>query len=143
MRQFIRHPVDVPVEIGTSESGPLSGLHTHDISLGGVALLSHFAVPVGANVKVRIPYMQPPFEAQARVAWCHPKPDEGFELGVTFLDAEDAFLARMVEQICHIEDYRKAVQRLEARELSSEEAAAEWIAKHAAEFPDIGSYRLH
>jgi len=142
MRQFIRHPVDVPVEIGTNESGPLSSLHTHDISLGGVALLSSFAVPAGAHVKIRIPYVQPAFEAYARVAWCHPH-EEGYELGVTFLDAEDAFLARMVEQICHIEDYRQSVHRLEARELSSEEAAQEWIAKHAAQFPDIGPQSVH
>ncbi len=142
MRQFIRHPVDVPVEIGTNESGPLSSLHTHDISLGGVALLSTFAVDAGAHVTIRIPYVQPAFEADARVAWCH-QHEAGYELGVTFLDAEDAFLARMVEQVCHIEDYRKSVRRLEARELSSEEAAQEWITKHAAQFPDIGPNRMH
>jgi PilZ domain-containing protein len=142
MRQFIRHPVDVPVEIGTDESGPLSSLHTHDISLGGVALLSSFAVPAGACVKIRIACVQPAFEAHARVAWCH-RHEEGYELGVAFLDAEDAFLARMVEQICHIEDYRKTVRQLEARELSSEEAAHEWISKHAAQFPDIGPRHVH
>ena len=142
MRQFIRHPVDVPVEIGTNESGPLSSLHTHDISLGGVALLSNFAVPAGARVKIRIACVQPAFEAHARVAWCQPH-EVGYELGVTFLDAEDAFLARMVEQICHIEDYRKSVRRLEARELSPEEAAHEWISKHAAQFPEIGAHGMH
>jgi hypothetical protein len=142
MRQFIRHPVDVPVEIGTNDSNPLSSLHTHDISLGGVALLSGFSVPAGARVRIRIPYVQPAFEAHARVAWCQPH-EGGYELGVTFLDAEDAFLARMVEQILHIEDYRKSVRRLEARELSAEEAAEEWIAKHAAQFPEIGPHRMH
>ena len=142
MRQFIRHPVDVPVEIGTSESGPLSSLHTHDISVGGVALVSTFAVATGAYVTIRIRYVQPPFEAHARVAWCQPH-GEGYELGVTFLDAEDAFLARMVEQVCHIEDYRQSVRRMEARELSPEEAAQEWISKHAAQFPDIGFHRMH
>ena len=35
MRQFIRHPVDVPVDIGTRGSRAASALHTHDISLGG------------------------------------------------------------------------------------------------------------
>jgi hypothetical protein len=143
MRQFIRHPVDVPVDIGTSGSRAASALHTHDISLGGLALLSSIAVPAGTEVEIRIAYVQPPFAAHARVAWCHAHGDEGFELGVTFLDAESAFLARMVEQVCHIEDYRRSVHRLEGRELSSEEAAAEWIARHAAEFPNIGPYLTH
>ncbi|ABM96798.1 PilZ domain-containing protein [Methylibium petroleiphilum] len=137
-RQFIRHPIDVPVEIFASGSGA-GGLHTHDISLGGLALQSDFAVEVGSIVDVRISCVHPPFAAHARVAWCRARDDEGFELGVTFLDAEDAFLARMVEQVCHIEEYRKSVQRTEHRVLSSEEAALEWIDKHAALFPDIGA----
>ena len=141
MRQFIRHPVDVPVEILASGTGTATGLHTHDVSLGGLALQSGFAVPVGSIVDVRIPCVQPPFEAHARVAWCQARNDESFELGVTFLDAEDAFLARMVEQVCHIEEYRKSVQRTEQRILSPEEAALEWIDKHAARFPDIGAHR--
>ena len=140
MRQFIRHPVDVPVEIRAGASGTARAFHTHDISLGGLALQSSFAVDVGSIVDIRIGCVQPPFAAHARVAWCRTRDDEGFELGVTFLDAQDAFLARMVEQVCHIEEYRRSVQRTERRELSSEEAALEWIDKHAARFPDIGAH---
>ena len=139
MRQFIRHPVDVPVEIRAGGSGTATALHTHDISLGGLALQSGFAVAVGSIVDICIACVQPPFAAHARVAWCRARDDQGFELGVTFLDAEDAFLARMVEQVCHIEEYRKSVQRIEQRVLSSEEAALEWIDKHAARFPEIGA----
>jgi hypothetical protein len=143
MRQFIRHPVDVPVEIGALASAPASAVHTHDISVGGLALRSGVAIAPGADIGIRIAFVQPAFEAHARVAWCHPHEPEGYELGVTFLDAEDAFLARMVEQVCHIEDYRQSVCRLEGRRLSAEEAATEWIARYAAQFPDIGSIRVH
>ena len=143
MRQFIRHPLDVPVEIGIAASGPDSAVHTHDISVGGLALRSNVAVAPGADVDIRIACVRPAFEAHARVAWCHPHDKDGFEVGVTFLDAEDAFLARMVEQICHIEDYRQSIYRLEGRQLSSEEAAAEWIAEYAAQFPEIGSSFMH
>ena len=143
MRQFIRHPVDVPVEIGANATDPPSAVHTHDISEGGLALRSGVAVAPGAEVDIRIVYVQPAFEARARVAWCHPHDEEGFELGVTFLDANDAFLARMVEQVCHIEDYRKSEYRLQGRQLSAEEAAAEWIAQYAEHFPEVGSGRVH
>jgi hypothetical protein len=50
------------------------------------------------------------------------------------------FLARMVEQVCHVDKYRKSVQRSECRVLSPEEAALEWVDKHAARFPDIGAH---
>lgn len=138
MRQFIRHPIDVPVEIGIGDAGPPSGYHTHDVGMGGLALRAGCAVAPGQTVQVRIGCVQPPFEASARVAWCRPHPLSGYELGVSFLDAEDAFRARMVEQLCHIEDYRRSVQRTEGRELDIEEAAQEWIAKYAAQFPQIG-----
>jgi hypothetical protein len=143
MRQFIRHPVDVPIEIDTDESGPPSALHTHDISRGGLAFRCDFEVMPGSHVEVRIPYVKPAFEARARVVWCRPHDATSYELGVTFLDAEDAFLARMVEQVCHIEDYRQSVYRSEGRELSSEEAAMEWIEKYASEFPEMGPGNFH
>lgn len=138
MRQFIRHPIDVPVQIALGDAGPPSAYHAHDISPGGLALRSGCAVPPGQRVDIRIACVQPPFQAHARVAWCRPHPLSGYELGVTFLDAEDAFRARMVEQLCHIEDYRRSVHRTQGRTLSLDEAAQEWIERHAGSFPQIG-----
>lgn len=143
MRQFIRHPVDIPVEIRCGDHGAASSTRTHDIGLGGVALRTPTPLPVGASVALRIAQVQPPFEAQARVAWCRTHEDAGYEMGVAFLDERDAFTARMVEQVCYIDDYRKSVRRLEGREIDAEQAAAEWIARHAADFPDIGLRRGH
>ena len=135
MRQFIRHPVDVPIEIRTEHALPGAEVQTHDISLGGLAVHSAEPVEPGALIEVRIPYVEPAFEARARVAWCRAHDDGGHEVGVSFLDAESVFLARMVEQVCYIEDYRKSVARLEGRDLTPEAAAHEWIEKYAAKFP--------
>lgn len=139
MREFIRHPIDVPVEIGIGNGDVASGYHTQDISLGGLAFRSGCAVNPGCQVDICITCVQPHFHAHARVAWCRPHPLSGYELGVTFLDAEDAFRARMVEQLCHIEDYRRSVHRTEGREMDMDEAAAEWIEKFAEDFPDFGA----
>ncbi|HEX7638400.1 MAG TPA: PilZ domain-containing protein [Burkholderiaceae bacterium] len=145
MRQFIRHPVDVPVEIRIDrDSAGAAQAHTQDISLGGLAVHSSEPVAPGSMIEVRIPYVEPAFQARATVAWCRPRRDgPGHEVGVSFLDAQDVFLARMVTQICYIEDYRKSIAREEGRELSSEEAAGEWIAKYAATFPGAASGGLH
>ena len=43
----------------------------------------------------------------------------------------------MIEQICHIEHYRAEVEGKEGRELSSQEAAKEWISSYAGDFPAI------
>jgi hypothetical protein len=41
----------------------------------------------------------------------------------------------LVEQVCHIEQYKKEVFLKEGRLLSGDEAAAEWIEKFANQFP--------
>jgi hypothetical protein len=43
----------------------------------------------------------------------------------------------MVEQIYHIEQYKLRVWEQEHRQLTSEQAAAEWIKKYADTFPKI------
>lgn len=143
MRQFIRHPVDVPVKIGTAAGPSPQVVHTQDISAGGLALCCKQEMQPGALVQVSIPFVEPAFEARARVAWCRCRGGSDYELGVTFLDPDDAFRARMVEQICHIEDYRQSVLRRDGRQLDMEQAAHEWLEIYAADFPDIGSGPAH
>jgi len=78
--------------------------------------------------------VDPVLEIPGRVIWCRPA-DESYELGIEYQGEKDVYSLRMVEQICHIEHYRKEVQTREGRKISSEEAAREWIAKFAGEFP--------
>ena len=141
MRQLIRHPADIPIEVSrTAEFA--AGAHSYNVSLGGLALRCASHVEAGHIVQLRIPFVQPLFETTARVAWCH-ECDDGFDLGVEFLDADDAFRARMVEQVCAIESYKNTVNETEGRTLSTEEAAMEWIEKHASEFPNPGHEDKH
>lgn len=140
MRNFIRHPSCIPIEFGSCSAG-IRALASN-VSVGGLAFDSDHQVNPGDVVALKIATVSPVFEASAQVMWCKPK-NTGFELGVAFLDQEDAFRARMVEQICHIENYKEQVQQTEHRELSSEEAAHEWISKFADEFPDPEADSVH
>jgi hypothetical protein len=137
MRQFIRHPANIPIEVAGDEPASPANLHAQNISLGGLSFQSRAELEPGAIVAVKISWVRPEFETKARVVWCNAC-DEAFDLGVEFLDAEDAFRARMVEQVCHIENNRQEIRRVEGRALTAEEAAVEWIAKYASQFPEIG-----
>jgi hypothetical protein len=108
--------------------------NTINLSLGGLAFRCDREFALGDMVEIRIPFVSPPFEAEARVAWCTAH-DGRFESGVEFLNQDDAFMVRMVEQVCNIETYKKDVLQTEGRKLSPDQAAAEWISKYAAEFP--------
>ena len=133
MRSFIRHPTDIPIEVRFEDQAcdrePL-----RNVSRGGVCFQYPKAIALGSIILVRIALTVPPFEACCRVSWC--QADIGsWQVGVEFLDQEDLFRVRMVEQICHIEHYRRAMRDLHGRILSGHEAALEWIEKHAGAFP--------
>ncbi len=136
MRAYIRHPADVPIEFAPLSEQDGERSQAQDISLGGLSFSSSQRLRVGSLVKICIPIVEPPFEAEARVIWCLSRPDR-YEAGIEFTSSQDAFTARMVEQICHIEHYRMWVKEVEGRDLDSEHAAAEWIAKYAQDFPNI------
>ena len=77
------------------------------------------------------------FEAEGRVAWCRAHED-AYRVGIEFVAESEAFRARLVEQVCHIERYHQKA-RAEGRTLSEEEAAIEWISRYAASFPRSGT----
>lgn len=139
MRSYIRHPVDVPISCqpSPSDSGEFSTArqsHLKDVSTGGLSFFSADALQVGRKVCIHIDVVKPPFDAEARVTWCHPEAN-GYLVGLVFVEPDVEYQARMVEQLCHIEHYRKTVARLEGRKLTPQEAAMEWIEKYASDFP--------
>ena len=134
LRQFLRHPSNIPIEYSLKELVVNEKEYLCNISTGGLCFRSKFQIERGKLIHITIPISHPHFEADGVVVWT--RPIEGhFEVGVQFGDPDKEFAVRMVQQICHIEDYKKRVLDDEGRIISSEEAALEWIEKYADEFP--------
>lgn len=135
-RQYISHPSNIPITYST-----LTGAQRthekhllHNISLGGLCFETHEYLERGISVMIRIALVQTIFEENAIVVWSR-KVNDHYEVGVQFQDKDSRFRARIVEQVCHIEQYKRNVFVEEGRNLSGEEAAREWITKYAARFP--------
>lgn len=141
-RSFLRHPADIPIEIFADGVRQRAARRMKDVGLGGLACRSENALEIGAGVVITIGLVQPPFRAPGTVVWCA-RQGMHYEIGIRFLEADDAFAARMVEQICHIEHYRNEVLRIEGRVLDGESAALEWIERFAGDFPSLENYRSH
>jgi len=138
LREFIRHPSSIPIQLIQQERDVTPETNTlNNVSFGGVSCLCSEPVEKGCSVKMTIECIDPDFEINGVAVWC--KPSNGmYEVGVEFIVSKDKmFLLRMVEQICHIEHYRNELLHNEGRELSSEAAAMEWVEKHADSFPQI------
>lgn len=133
MRTFIRHPSDIPIEIQFENNPAEREKLLNDISTGGLSFKSEVLLEENSFVKVRIPLIKPVFEAKGRVVWCKPE-NSHYDVGIEFVETDDIFKIRMVEQICHIEHYKKEVSEKEGRALSGREAALEWISKYANTF---------
>lgn len=132
IRKYIRHPSHVPLHYCTqarTDSEQLS-----DVGEGGVCFTAHQPLVVGSAITVHISVCKPAFNADGIVRWCLPK-GELFLVGVAFSEHAIQNSLRMVEQICHIEQYRAEMLASQGIKLSSEEAARQWIAKYAARFP--------
>lgn len=136
MREYIRHPSSIPLEVKISNYPGHRNECLNNVSAGGLSFRSKERLETGALINIRIPLLRDVVQLSGQVVWCHEQRG-AFEVGVAFLDPEEAFRTRMVEQICHIEQYKNEVWEREHRQLTSEQAAAEWIEKYASSFPQM------
>ena len=134
MRRFVRHPADIPIQITlTPVDDGESDCAMLDVSQGGVACKCTHHIDVGSQVEVYIPSVWPEYHGKGEVVWCREE-GETYEIGISFTNVQEAFKSRMVQQVCQIEHYKNVVFEREGRILDGDQAAAEWIEKHAAEF---------
>jgi hypothetical protein len=134
MRLYIRHPTDIPIDFQLGHRVSMNREQLTNYSSGGICFMSEMAIDPGTEINIAIPITPPRFHATGVVVWCREE-QQGFLVGVKFVESETAYAVRMVEQLCYIEQYKQMVKTLEDRNISGEEAAMEWIEKYAGEFP--------
>lgn len=134
MREYIRHPSDIPIKYHVQGLESAHSDALKNISAGGLSFMSSVEIKENTPIIINIPVIKPGFRVRGVVVWCRLH-DGTYDIGVRFLDKETEFRVRMIEQICYIEHYRKEVLLNEGRRLTSEQAALEWIEKFAQDFP--------
>ncbi len=132
LRQFIRHPSSIPISYRRGQRQHTQ--RARDVSPGGLCFTSQQPADVGESIFVEINCGKPGFSAEGIVRWCS-REGRKYLIGVGFRDKAVRYAMRMVEQVCHIEAYRRRLEAETGRELSTEQAAFRWIAENAADFP--------
>jgi hypothetical protein len=135
MRQFIRHPSDVPIDFKLCGADFGNQELLKNYSDGGLCFISDTWVEPDSEIQITIPVTNHDFQATASVVWCK-FIDGNYEVGIRFLEAEAEHAVRIIEQIYLIERYKEDKLSREGRRLSGEEAAREWISQYAGEFPE-------
>ena len=134
MRQYIRHPTDMPIEYDIEDVAVNKNQRLNDIGKGGLSFHAVDFIEPGTKIKMRFSVHEPVYETEGMVVWCFKNKDK-YQVGVQFSNINTEYHIRMIEQIYYIEQYRKEVLEQEGRQLTSKEAAAEWIKKYAKDFP--------
>lgn len=135
-REYIRHPAAIPISVMSGLVPEDKQHQVVDVSEGGLCFACADNFDAGDKVHITISVCRPEFNAEGIVCWCE-KNDGDYLIGVVFMERDVTYALRMVEQICHIEDYRQEVFKQTGEKMSSEKAAMEWIGKYAKEFPNL------
>jgi hypothetical protein len=134
MRKYVRHPSTIPVELTIARAQGGGRQQLTNIATGGFACEVGEPLPVGVTVQLRIPLIWPEYRGSGVIKWCRGQASE-YEVGIEFC-SHDLFKAKMVEQLCQIEHYRNQLWIEEGRIVDGEQAAVEWISRHAQDFAD-------
>ncbi len=110
MREYIRHPTDIPIEVSSDTAAIATHERMHNLSHGGLQLSSSAPWLSDTIIEMRIPSVTPVFQARGKVVWCHAGA-QGYDIGVAFLDRGTQLQLSMIEQICQIGHHKRKVTR--------------------------------
>jgi len=99
-------------------------------------LRCHWCIPhrPGSRLRVEVVTADIRAVAMAVVTSCALN-EHDYSVELAFLDSEQAFQIRMIEQLCCIQHYQALIQRRDGRRLDGNQAAQEWISRYAEDFP--------
>ncbi|MNJ28635.1 PilZ domain protein [compost metagenome] len=142
MRGYLTHPDDVPVELALRQSPSLFRQRLHTISLGGIACNHPRAYRRGMAIEMIIPSLGESARYPGYVAWCQ-KQQDGYRVGIAFVDEQALFGARMSEQVCQIQHLyqQQALDQSTPPDLNA--LAEQWVSLHAGEFSEANLEATH
>ncbi len=112
-RRFIRHPAQIPIRIASVDDFEESVKHTQNVSLGGLAFESEQKLPLDELIEISI-MVDPQITLLGRVAWCRPSSsnEEGFEVGVEFIETNMGKKEYVVDEMCLVERYQRMLDAI-------------------------------
>lgn len=135
-RKFISHPCEFPIRYRRAQCSHSALNMFVENPFVGLSFQSNEAVESGTVLDVTIRVGCEDHTFQGQVVWtrqlgkCH-------ELGMYFAQEDDAFRVRNLEQLCHIEAYRRRLCEIYGCTINIDCAAQEWIERFSAQFPKL------
>ena len=135
IRKYVRQVTGIPVGVTLDYSDNISADDDTitNISLGGLALVAEDPIDINESLQVHCPILNNDAQLSGKVIWCE-KSRDGYEVGLEFDDPAEIERMRIIDQIIDIEKFRNQVAEQEGRQLSSVQAAREWVSQYTGKF---------
>ena len=135
-RQFLRHPINVPILIQRSLRREASSSESINVSPGGLSFMTPQKLVRGDKLTITIPVKDKRFRIKGRVVYSvREEKRRLYKTGVFFSDHTSAFEAKLAEETLEVINYQKKISKTLGYAVSEEDAAREWIKKYARFFP--------
>ena len=131
-----RYPIPVPVRFRLDGGRFEARSHVADLSAGGLSFRSVQEIPEGSELEVAFPFEDTRFVLRGSVVRCLCEGSE-YRVGICFLQPEERFRVRLAEQVLRIHELRRELSLQREEEVSTEEAARDWIEYYAREFAEL------
>lgn len=137
IRKHVRHVTGIPIQVkldyATTDFEDGNEDTITNVSLGGLSFIADDRLEIAETIQVRFPVLYLDTTLSGKVIWCQ-KTRKGYEVGLEFDDKDEMERLKMIDQITDIEQYRRRKETIEGRQISSEQAAREWVTKYAGSF---------
>ena len=139
-RHFIRHPLSLPLtykvikpELGEGHEDIRS--KTTNVSVGGLLFPAKHPVEPHSMIAIKMPFEDKIFNVKAKVIRCvNNSETKLYDIAVRFFRLNEAFKAKMIEQIYLIAEYRDLLTAQSGKKVSLEEASRKWIERYSKRF---------
>jgi hypothetical protein len=131
--EFVEHPSSIPIDTEALEISSYS--ESAPGSFWGLKIQSVRQAPLGAPICITFALGKGKIKAQGKIVRCEANGD-GYDLWVQFSSFIDCHKARMAEQACQMEAWRKE-QESHGETLEPNLAYSKWLNLFSSGFPAI------
>ncbi len=132
-RQFIRHPLSLPVsyqviEEDLTQKQDTVRSKTINVSLGGLLLSSKHPVGADSTIAIKMPFEKTVFIFRAQVIRCiYNAQTKLYDIAVNFIRIQKDFRTKMFELLYQIANYRDLLSLQSGKYVYLEEASYQWM----------------
>lgn len=133
---FIHHPDSIPLDIRLIRKQPdeTQFINENQNSKLGLSFNTNKQLKPGMHIEISIPLRNDEQKFLGQVVFVRKK-DQGYDVGIVLRSQNDAYRARIIEQVCYINCYIQEQQSHSTKLINREQCAYEWISRYAAHFP--------